>query len=233
MKIRIQRAHTRHADTTRHEVILPGLALTKTSHELSGILARTRDLLKLTDEKIKHRVRRYKGQPRTVFISGRTVSDKQASVDMDEPELQTRVSEEWAYIPHPPRCRHHTQLLRNTTSTELDTESAPDKTSAEHNGQSAQTAARGVPTPKTPRDNKGGYTTELMEAEQRTGDLLVFTLNITGLTAVKLHHVLHHIRRNAVDVMVLIDAQLTFQQGKWMGRIAKEQLGTGTVTHIR
>ena len=31
--------------------------------------------------------------------------------------------------------------------------------------------------------------------------------------------------------MVLIDAQLTEQQGKWTGKIAKDLLGTGTVTH--
>ena len=31
--------------------------------------------------------------------------------------------------------------------------------------------------------------------------------------------------------MVLIDAELTEQQGKWLGKIAKDLLGTGTVTH--
>ena len=31
--------------------------------------------------------------------------------------------------------------------------------------------------------------------------------------------------------MVLIDAQLNDQQGKWMGKVAKVLQGTGTVTH--
>ena len=90
------------------------------------------------------------------------------------------------------------------------------------------------PLPRHPGiggDSTGSYTTELTEEEQRTGDLTVCTLNIAGLTAVKLHHVLYHIRRNSVDVMVLIDAQLSSQQMKWPGRIAKEQLGKGTVKH--
>ena len=44
--------------------------------------------------------------------------DTQASVDMDKPVLQTRASEEWAYI----------RSLRNTITTEMGTESAPDTT---------------------------------------------------------------------------------------------------------
>ena len=59
-----------------------------------------------------------------------------------------------------------------------------------------------------------GATTKLTEEEQRTGNMTVCTLNIAGLIAVKLHYVLHHIHWNAMDVMVLINAQLTSQQGR-------------------
>ena len=65
-------------------------------------------------------------------------------------------------------------------------------------------------------DNTGGYTTTLTEPEQHTGDMMVCTLNVTGLTTVKIHHILHYIRRNAMEFMVLTDSQLTPQQGKWM-----------------
>ena len=83
-----------------------------------------RDLLKLTDETIKHRVRRYKGQPRTVFISGRTVPDTQASVHMVHPEMQTRAAEEWAifYTRHaanPTHNRYETQLPRRRIQNQL------------------------------------------------------------------------------------------------------------------
>ena len=121
INIMTQQAHTRHADSTRHEVILPGLTLTEKSNELSGILVRTRDLRNLTDETIERRVRWYKDQPQTVFISWRTVSDRLASVYMDEPELQTRASEECPYILHLLRCRLKTQSLQNNTATKMDT----------------------------------------------------------------------------------------------------------------
>ena len=48
---------------------------------------------------------------------------------------------------------------------------------------------------------------------KRDRDLTLKPFNISGLTAAKLHHVIHHIRRNTIDVMVLISAQITEQKG--------------------
>ena len=109
MKLQIQRGHANHKDDARHEVILPGMALTSKCHDLSRNLHRTRELLALTEKTMKHRLQRYKSQPRTVFVSGRTVTDTQNPPTHEEPEEQTRATEEWAYIKHPPRCRLHTK----------------------------------------------------------------------------------------------------------------------------
>ena len=110
----------------------------------------------------------------------------------------------------------------------MDTESAPDATTSMSQQNITDKALPRLgevnPQPRHPGiagDCTGGYTTKQTEEEQRTVYQTVSKLNIAGLTAVKLHHVLHYIRRNAADVMVLINAQLTYQQVKWMGRKAE------------
>ena len=77
MKVHKRRKLSKHKDIARHEVFLPGASLTAQFPEVINNLHCICELLALTEKTIKQRIQRYKCQPRTIFVSGRTATDAQ------------------------------------------------------------------------------------------------------------------------------------------------------------
>ena len=60
------------------------------------------------------------------------------------------------------------------------------------------------------------------------GDLRVAVLNVNGMRSDKIGSIVWFMRRNEVDVMILVDARLTAKEGTWTGEAFRELLGIGT-----
>ena len=61
-------------------------------------------------------------------------------------------------------------------------------------------------------------------------DLRVATLNVNGLTDLKIASIVWWFRTHAIDVLFLIDARVSEKSGVWYGETFKERLGVGTWT---
>ena len=59
----------------------------------------------------------------------------------------------------------------------------------------------------------------------------IATFNVMGLTREKLDFLLQYMASENIDVLSCIDAQLSAKSVKVYGKIAKNTLGAGTVTH--
>jgi hypothetical protein len=141
------------------------------------------------------------------------------------------------------RCRHHSKRNKGSSGTDMATDiDAIDEPTVQDTEeptllQQLQTEKKRmrtflpVGTKRYLRDGiKGGYLVE-SQGPSTSAELKVATFNVRGLTREKLDLILQFIDSEQIDVLTCIDAQLTAKSGKYYGKMVKNRLGAGTVTH--